>query len=263
MPLSARIIALINQKGGVGKTTTAVNLAAALARFLGYRVLIIDTDTQKASASTWGGRDPEHLGDQKLELADALLDLKRTPEAIYPSTITGVDILPCSARTVAALKAVEERPVPDHMMERVLANVPDGYDFILIDCPPALSRVVISTIIAADDVIVPMRAHTMSIDAVSETLQLVSEVVESGARRKPDAPRVRPLITEPENTKLGRAAIQNVQEALDGVFTTVVRKNVKLAEAYGFRRCIFAHAPRSNGAADYRNVAMELAGASA
>lgn len=257
-----RILALINRKGGVGKTTATYNLAAGLSQ-LGNRILMLDTDTQKASLSTWAGRGADDLLDGSLELADILMDPKLTPQAIYPSTIKNVDVIPCTARTIAALDKVESKPLPDYMIERIVAQIPPGYDYLLIDCPPALSRVVVATIIAADEVIVPMRPQPMSIDAVSELLQIVDEIVESGARRKPGAPRVRALITEPDNTKMGKDAIDNVREALEHVFQTTVRRNVKLAQAYGFRRSIFEHAPRSIGAADYRNIALELVGASA
>lgn len=254
-----RIIAVANRKGGVGKSTTVANLAGALAS-LGIRALAIDLDTQKASLSTWLGRGGDDVPDGAIELADALLDAAATANAIYPSTIKGVDILPCGPRALSALDQVEKRPAPDYMMERVLGNVPNRYDFALIDCPPALSRVVISAIVAADEIIVPMRAHSMSLDAVSEMLQILDEIAEAGIRRKPIAPIVRPLITEPDNTIHGKAAIANVRDNLEHVFTTPIRRNIKLAEAYGFRQSIFEYAPRSNGAADYRSVAHELLG---
>lgn len=254
-----RIVAVANRKGGVGKSTTVANLAGALAT-LGVRVLAIDLDTQKASLSTWLGRGGDDVSDGALELADALLDPAVTADAIYPSTIRGVDILPCGPRALSALDTVEKKPAPDYMLERVLSNVPERYDYALIDCPPALSRVVISALIAADEIIVPMRAHAMSLDAVSEMLQILDEIAEAEIRRKPSPPRIRPLLTEPDNTIHGKAAIANVRDALEHVFATPIRRNIKLAEAYGFRQSIFEYAPRSNGAADYRSVAREMLG---
>jgi chromosome partitioning protein len=255
----AKVIALINRKGGVGKTTTTANLAAALA-LLGHRILAIDLDTQKASLSTWLGCGTDTMPENGLELADALVTPTKAPLAIYPSTIKGVDIMPCGPRTVASLSMVENRPAPDRMLDRVIAALDQPYDFILLDCPSALSRVVMSAIIAADEIIMPVRPHTMSLDAVAEMLQIVEEVEDAQLRTKPNPPKIRPLITEPDNSRLGKAAIENVRENLEHVFATPIRRNIKLAEAYGQRKSIFEYAPRSAGASDYRDIVNELIG---
>lgn len=246
-----RIIAVVNRKGGVGKTTTTVNLGHALARS-GKRVLIVDLDTQRASVSTWLSKEPFST----LELADVLQHPENVTQAIAPSTCENVDILRGSVRTKATMMEVEQTAAPNSVIKRLIRQV-GGYDTIILDCPPALDRIVIAALVATNDVIVPIRAQGMSLEAAGEVLQLIDELVEEEIR--PDRPIVRPLLTEMNNTKQAKAVgadISNV-ETLQA-FTRSISRNEKVSESFNFRKSIFDYDPRAKGAEDYRAVADEL-----
>lgn len=252
-----RTIAIANRKGGVAKTTTAVHLAHALAR-AGKRVLVIDCDSQRASVTTWIGP-----AEYETELADALQDPKMTRAAIVQSTAAGVDLLPGGPRTLEVERELTVRGTMATSLRRVLREL-DKYDYVLLDCPPSLSGIVVSAFVAVDEILVPVTGRGMSVEALVEVLDLLKEIVEGELRSK--APEVRTLVTEFDGrlslAQTVRAELASEAAADRGLraYTTPIRRNERLAECYGMRRSIFDVDARAYGAVDYTALAAEVMG---
>jgi chromosome partitioning protein len=259
MPDQPTTIAMVNRKGGVQKTTTTVNTADALAR-RGKRVLVIDVDTQQASATTWIGGDLAVYAERP-ELADVLLGEAQPGDAITPSTIAGVDLLRGSVRTVDAKDKLQQRPGRDLVFRKLLKQLPPAaYDYVFFDCPASLDGIVIAALVAADIVIIPVRAQGMSLEAIDETLRLIDEIVEYNLRDS--RPLVRALVTEYDGRLNHSRAVFDEVKKIDGVrtFATPTRRNEKGAEAFNFRKSIFQYDSTAMVAADYLAIADELAG---
>jgi len=256
-----RTIAITNRKGGVGKSTTAVNLAHALA-LANHRVLAIDCDSQHAGITTW--LTPTEVSDQKLELADALLDPKQIHAATIASNSSGVMLVRSGSRTIEAERELTVRGTMPIAIKRILKELGSIYDFLLLDCPPSLSGIVVSALVAADEILIPVTSRGMSLDAVVEVLDLIKEIVDGELR--PNMPSIRTLVTEYDGRlNLAQAVRQELvaQASMDGplnMFQTIIRRNERLAECYGARRSIFDVDARANGADDYTALALEVAG---
>jgi chromosome partitioning protein len=250
-------IAVVNRKGGVGKSTTAVNLGHALAR-AGRSVLAIDCDSQRASLTTWlGPADlPETL------LADALVDPKRTSAAIVAASAAGVDLICGGARTLEVERDLTARGTMPIAFRRIFRELGERYDYVLLDCPPALGGVVVAALVAVDEVLIPVTGRGMSLDAVVEVLDLLEEIVDGELR--PSMPVLRTLLTEYDSRLNLAQAVRSelTEQATQGgslqVFNTAIRRNERLAECYGARKSIFDVDPRAYGAADYAALAAEV-----
>lgn len=247
-----RTIAVTNQKGGSGKTTTAVNLAAALGE-LRRRVLVIDLDPQ-ASASDWFGvaRDPAARG--VLEVFTGNVHLA---DLVAHTDVPGVDLIPASAWLMGVEKATAGDVGIETLFRRALARLPATWDDVLIDCPPSLGFLAIAGLVGADDVLVPVEAHVMALSGLASLVQTVERVRE----------RLNPALTisailacrVDARTNLARDVLEQLRERFGPlVLQTVVRENVRLAEAPSFHQAITVYAPDSAGAEDYRAVAREL-----
>jgi chromosome partitioning protein len=245
-------IAIINQKGGVGKTTTATNVAAYTAK-LGNRVLIIDLDPQ---ANTTGG-----LGINKaslnISMKDVLAGHKELKDIIVPAASSkGVFIAPSEA--ALASSEIDLAALPDR--EKMLKNSIDkleGYDYVLIDCPPALGLLTINALTAADTVLIPVQAEYYALEGLSQLLQVMQQV---GRHLNPDLELLGVVITMyDKRTSLSEQVYKEIKAHFgDKVFSTVIPRNVRLAEAPSFGKSILEHDKWSKGARAYKNLAKEM-----
>jgi chromosome partitioning protein len=257
-----RTIAIVNRKGGVGKSTTTVNLSAALARD-GHRVLAIDCDTQRASATTWMTPLDQQSTTDTPELADVLHDPKRIHQAISRATAAGVKIVKSSPRTTEVERELTTRGTMPIAIKRIVKEIGLAFDFVFLDCPPGLTGIVVSSLVACDEVIIPVTSRGMSLDAVVEVIELIREIVDGELR--PSMPVIRALVTEYDaRLNLAQAVREELlsQTALSEsplkMFDTIIRRNERLAECYGARQSIFEVDPRANGAIDYAALALEV-----
>jgi len=259
-----RRIAVINQKGGVGKTTTAVNLAAALARG-GERVCVLDLDPQ-AHATTHFGVEPD--GDRPsiydvLVRGRALADVRR--EAGENLSLVTSDINLAAAEV--ELAGVVGREV---ILREALAQDTEPFDYLLMDCAPSLGVLTINALTAADEVFIPLQPHFFALHGLSKLLETTALV----GRRINPALRVTGVIVclYDGATRLAQEVVRDLTAFLEGsrsanvpwagarVFESKVRRNVKLAECPSFGKTIFEYAPKSPGAEDYAALAREVAG---
>ena len=254
-PPGPRIVAIANQKGGVGKTTTAINLAAALAE-IGLRVLVVDIDPQ-GNASTGLGLDPDRRGltSYDLILEDAPLD-----EVIQASPVPNIWICPATTDLSSAdidLVANEKRSFLLHDALRQPAIDSFGFDIVLIDCPPSLSLLTINALVAAHAVLVPLQAEFFALEGLSQLMLTVREV-----RIGPN-PGLRidgVLLTMADSrNNLSRQVEADARATLgDLVFETVIPRNVRLSEAPSFAMPVLSYDPASRGSEAYRALAREL-----
>jgi chromosome partitioning protein len=249
----ARIIALANQKGGVGKTTTAITLGAALAE-LGSRVLLVDFDPQGGCAIGLG-YEP---GSMDLSIYNALLD--RTCDAgdvILKTTVPGLDLLPSNIDLAAAELLLVQEVAREQTLLRVLAPLRVKYDFILIDCPPSLGLLTINALTAADGVIIPLECEYYALRGMALLMDSIDRVKERlNPRLQIDG--ILATMFDPR-TLHSREVHGRVKEAFGPrVFETVIRKTVRFAEAPVAGEPILNYAPKSLGAMAYRNLAEEV-----
>lgn len=247
-----RVIAIANQKGGVGKTTTTINLSASLAA-KGKKVLVIDTDPQGNTTSGFGV-DKNELDDTIYEL---LLDETSTNECILKNVIENLDIIPANVN----LAAVEIELIGVDKKEFILRNavewVKDSYDFIIIDCPPSLSVLTINSMTTADTVLVPIQCEYYALEGLSQLIHTVNLVKE---RLNPDLDMEGVVFTMYDSrTNLSAQVVENVKSHLQqSVYNTVIPRNIRLAEAPSYGMPINIYDPKSAGAEAYSQLADEV-----
>ena len=248
-----RVIALANQKGGVGKTTTAINLGAALAEN-GKRVLLVDMDPQGA-LSVGLGLNPLSL-DQTLYTL--LMDSKRDADEIVASTkIDGLDLLPSNIDLAAAEVLLVGEVAREQALARVLRPLRKRYDFILTDCPPSLGLLTVNALTAADGVLIPLECEYFALRGMALLMDTIAKITE---RLNPNLEIVGILATMYDaRTVHGREVLGRVEDAFgDQVFRTVISKTIRFAEAPVAGQSILTYAGDSSGAAAYRELAKEV-----
>ncbi len=247
----ARILSVINNKGGTGKTTTVLNLGAALQRRR-QRVLLVDLDSQCNLSSSLGVNRP----------AAGIGELL-TGATSFDDTIAHagkMDLLPANEQLLDCEFRLNGEPGREFVLREVLSAVAERYDYILIDCPPSLGTLAINSLVAADRYIVPMQAENFAFIGLDRILSLAEKVAK---RMNPNLQLGGILFVKLNpRTHFSRAMIQSLSQdaRLKGrLFNTYIRQDIALMESAAFHKCIFDYAPKSKGSSDYRDLAKEVA----
>ncbi|MCC6428392.1 MAG: ParA family protein [Phycisphaerales bacterium] len=258
-----RLIALMNQKGGVGKTTTTVNLAAAFAR-AGRPTLVVDLDPQ-AHASLHLGVDPAQ--DQP-SVYDLLLDPAMDARQAIRQVSKNLAVIPAHTDMAAAESEIASAPDRFQRLQRSLASLGDTYEFILLDCPPSLGLLTINGLAAAREVLIPMQAHFLALQGVGKLLETVGLVTQNLNPRlrvsgvilcahDPGTMHAREVVADLDGF-FEKARADEVPWKFARVYRPAIRRNIKLAECPSFGQTIFDYAPDAPGAADYAALAKVL-----
>jgi len=249
----ARILAIANQKGGVGKTTTAVNLAASLAA-AEQRTLLVDGDPQ-GNASSGIGLEREAIRETTY---DVLLDPARIETAIVPSVqFQHLDVLPATPDLAGAEVELVGEEDRERAMRRGLDRVRDRYDYILIDCPPSLGLITVNMLAAADAVVIPLQCEYYALEGISQLLSTIT-ILQQGVNPSLEVDGV-VLTMYDSRLNLSRQVAADAREYFGNkVFQSVIPRNVRLAEAPSFGKPIILYDVASVGAQSYMEVAREL-----
>ena len=247
-----RIIAITNQKGGVGKTTTSINLSAALAA-KGKKVLVIDTDPQGNTTSGYG-IDKNELD---YSVYDLMLGECSVHDCIIKNVIENVSLIPSNVDLSAVEIELIGTEQKEYILKKEIDYVKDMYDFIIIDCPPSLSMLTINSMTTANSVIVPIQCEYYALEGLSDLLHTISLVQE---RLNPDLNMEGVVFTMYDSrTNLSNQVVENVKEYLgQNVYKTVIPRNVRLAEAPSHGQPINIYDPKSAGAEAYAMLADEV-----
>jgi chromosome partitioning protein len=253
-PGVARIVAIANQKGGVGKSTTAVSLGAALAE-LGFRILVVDLDPQ-GNASTGMGIRHEARG---VTVYDVVLSEAPVESAIVPTSVKHLDAVPSTIDLAGAEIELVSQFSRETRLKKALVPVGEGrYDFIFLDCPPSLGLLTINALTAAEELIVPIQCEYYALEGLGQLLRNVN-LVQQNINPELRLTGIVMTMFDPR-TKLSEQVVQEVRRFFgEVVYDVVIPRTVRLSEAPGFGQPITVYDPRSKGAESYRQLAQEVA----
>ncbi|MEI6822703.1 MAG: AAA family ATPase [Bacteroidota bacterium] len=247
-----KVIAIANQKGGVGKTTSAINLAACLA-VLEKKTLLIDADPQ-ANATSGVGFNPQNI---KTSIYECIIDDVEPKDIILNTTTPFLDLIPAHIDLVGAEIEMINLPSREKMMRKVIAKVKDDYDFIIIDCSPSLGLITVNSLTAADSVIIPVQCEYFALEGLGKLLNTI-RIVQSRLNEKLEIEGI--LLTMYDSRlRLAKQVVEDVRQHFQQmVFETLIYRNTKLGEAPSFGETIIMHDANCTGSLNYLNLAREI-----
>jgi chromosome partitioning protein len=247
-----KIISIANQKGGVGKTTTAINLAASLA-VLEYKTLLIDADPQ-ANSTSGVGIDPRNV---KVGIYECLMDEGNIKKAIIETETPNLYLLPSDIDLVGAELELVDQPNRNQKLKNMLSKIKDDYDFIIIDCSPSLGLVTLNCLTASNSVVIPVQCEYFALEGMGKLLHTI-KLVQTEMNEDLEVEGV--LLTMYDiRLRLSNQVVEEVKSHFqDMVFNTVIHRNTKLGEAPSYGKTIIMYDAAGKGAVNYLNLAREI-----
>ena len=247
-----KIIAIANQKGGVGKTTTSINLAASFAA-LEYKTLIIDADPQ-ANSTSGIGYDPKEAN---VSIYEVIIDNTDPRETIIKTDIPFLDLIPSHIDLVGAEIELINMPDREWLMKKALEKIKDDYDFIIIDCSPSLGIITVNALTAADSIIIPVQCEYFALEGLGKLLNTI-KIVQSNLNPELEIEGI--LLTMYDmRVRLSNQVVEEVKTHFQKlVFDTIIQRNIRLSEAPSFGIPALLHDANSKGAINHLNLAKEI-----
>lgn len=246
-----RLISVVNQKGGVGKSTSAINISAYLSKS-GFNTLLVDLDPQ-SNATSGLGVYPEDI---KKSIYDAIINHTAPEEVVFNTNYKGLDLLPSSEKLSGAEVELVSSFKREYRLKKILDKLQQYYDYILVDCSPALGLLTINALSATKEVFIPLQCEYYALEGIARLLKTV-ELVRNNLNKELEISGV--ALTMYTRTKLSNQAVKEIKKHFPGkVFKTIIPRNVRLAEAPSYGQPIFEYAPGCKGAKAYEALTKEL-----